>query len=203
MKKQYDKEWLLFLFRNYQNNHCDDIEKAKFKFGRTRDEVLEIGGQIMPTALISIIKSKILQDVAMETGLAIIFTTINPKNNDYFPLYRLLSSPPTFHENGYALYSYGDNCYPLRFVDIYRVNDNAAMPDKIWIKLRPLSLNEISWGIENNLFENIDENKLKGEQLCLSNFGFDMEKPKENKELGISYVPKLPFPGPSNFNYKF
>ena len=81
MKEQRSKEWSLVLFRKYENIYFDDIETAKFKFGRTQDEVLENEGEPMSKCLISIVKSRNLQDIVMETGFVISFTTINPKNN--------------------------------------------------------------------------------------------------------------------------
>ncbi len=83
MKEQRSKEWTLVLFRKYENIYFDDIETAKFKFGRTQDEVLENEGEPMSECLISIVKSRNLQDIVMETGFAINFTTINPKNSNY------------------------------------------------------------------------------------------------------------------------
>ena len=56
MNEQRNKQWSLLLFRKYENIYFDDIETAKFKFGRTQDEVLENEGEPMSKCLISIVK---------------------------------------------------------------------------------------------------------------------------------------------------
>lgn len=203
MKEQRSKEWTLVLFRKYENIYFDDIETAKFKFGRTQDEVLENEGEPMSKCLISIVKSRNLQDIVMETGFAINFTTINPKNSNYVLLEKLLSSPPTFRKYGYSLYNTGEEGHPLRFVDLGRVCDYTPMPNKIWIRLRPLTINEISWGIENNIFENNRNNESRGEQLYLNEFGFNIQRGKKKREMSVAFVPDLPLPGPSEFKHKF
>jgi len=78
MKQQSSKEWSLVLFRKYENIYFEDIDTAKFKFGRTQEEVLENEGEPMSKCLISIVKSRNLQDIVMETGFVITFTTIKP-----------------------------------------------------------------------------------------------------------------------------
>ena len=203
MKEQSSKEWTLVLFRKFEDTYFESIDTAKFKFGRTQEEVLENEGEVMSECLISIVKSKNLEDLVMETGFVINFTTINPKNNDYVLLEKILSSSPTFRKFGYSLYTTGEETSPLRFVDLSKVCDQSPMPNKIWIRLRSLTINEISWGIENNLFENLDKNQLKGEQLYLNEFGFNIKKAKKKREKSYSFVPSFPLPGPSEFNYKF
>ena len=164
---------------------------------------IENEGEPMSKCLISIVKSRNLQDIVMETGFAINFTTINPKNSNYVLLEKLLSSPPTFRKYGYSLYNTGEEGHPLRFVDLGRVCDYTPMPNKIWIRLRPLTINEISWGIENNIFENNRDNESKGEQLYLNDFGFNIQRGKKKREMSVAFVPDLPLPGPSEFKYKF
>ena len=203
MNEQKNKQWSLLLFRKYENIYYEDIETAKFKFGRTQEEVLENKGEFLSKSLISIIKTKNLQDVVMETGFVISFTTTNPRNDNFILLDKLLSSPPTFRKYGYSLYIQEQEYYPLRFVDLGKVDDYKPMPNKIWIRLRPLTINEISWGIENNIFEGLNNNEFKGEQWCLNEFGFDIQKAKKKKEPQVDFEADLPLPGPSEFNYEF
>ena len=58
MKEQSSKEWTLVLFRKFEDTYFESIDTAKFKFGRTQEEVLENEGEVMSECLISIIKSK-------------------------------------------------------------------------------------------------------------------------------------------------
>ena len=203
MREQRCKKWSLFLFRKYESKYFENIETSIFKFGRTKKEILENEGDPMSEGLISIVRSKNLQDIVMETGLVIDFTTVNPKNNDYILLTKLISTLGTLREYGYSLYSFGEEKYPLRFVDLGKPCDNTIMPQKIWITLRALSINEISWGIENELLGYVANEKLKGEQCYLNDFGFNIQKEKRDKKMGVAYCPDLPFPGPSDLNHKF
>ena len=77
------------------------------------------------------------------------------------------------------------------------------MPSKIWLTLRVLTLQEISWGIENNIFSNTISNSTNCEQYSLKDCGFQFERSEKELEKYNLNINIMPFPGPSENNYKF
>ena len=204
MKEQKNRQWSLILFRKETKIEIDNINSAEFTFGRTKKEVLENTGERIPKGLISIIKSTNLEDDIMETGCVIEFTTKGPNNDKDSEIERLVSISGTFERYGQALYAVDGEDSPLRFIDVSRpCETHAVMPSRIWLSIRPLSLHEISWGLENNIFANNSKNVHEGEQFTLNDCGFKIERSEREIATKIKKTNELPFPGPSEVKYNF
>ena len=75
IREQKNKKWSLMIFRQNNRLDYDNINYAKFKFGRTSYEALESMGENLPEGVISLIKSMQLVEEVMETGFVIEFST--------------------------------------------------------------------------------------------------------------------------------
>ena len=205
MKEQKNKQWSLILFRKEAKMEIDNINSAEFIFGRTKKEVLaNTMIERVPKGLISMIKSNNLEEDIMETGFVIEFTTKNPNSDKYSEIERLVSISGTFEKYGQALYAVDGEDSPLRFIDVSKPCEApAVMPSRIWLSIRPLSLHEISWGLENNIFTNGSKNVHEGEQFTLNDCGFKIERSEREIATKIKKTNELPFPGPSEVKYNF
>ena len=195
--------WTLTVIRDYESGMNDEIEEAKFAFGRTSNEMSnECRYRLkLPTGLIHLLKRAKLSEEALETGFMIEMTGSPQKEDDWelckFTISAMQPIPGMGVGPVRGLYVVEDSESVFEMVDLAPPCAPPSLPTKLWVRVSELPAPTLAWVLSKEYLDGGDT-----EQMSLHAwFDFGDAKPKQADEDGEDKA--LPLPGPSSKSYVF
>ena len=186
--------WTLTALRHGAQGEVEELEMTEFRYARTKDELEWSTEKVLPQPLIAMLRQNDLEGDAMETGFSIQMSRLQCPEEGW-RLFEMLAGDVSrsMHREGSPRSVYAGDGSPgsVEFVDTNCCSFYNKLPDRIWIKIAPLSLPVVAWAFSNGIYECAD-----GVQMTLDDWA---EMPprilEKDKELAL--------PGPSDRQYSF
>jgi len=186
--------WTLTALRHGAQGDVEELERAAFRYARTRDELEWSTEKVLPQPLVALLRRDDLEGDAMETGFTIQMSRLQCPEEGW-TLFEMLAGDVSWsmHREGSprSVYSMGGSPGSVEFVDTNCCSFYNNLPDRIWIKIAPLSLPVVAWAFSNGIYE-----CLAGVQMTLDDWA---ELPPRTLEKGM----ELALPGPASKQYTF
>ena len=196
-------KWTLTVIRDYESGTTDEIEEAKFAFGRTSTEMCdECRCRLkLPSGLVHLLQRAKLREEALETGFMIEMTGSPQKEDDWelckFTISAMQPIPGIGVGPVRGLYVVEDSESVFEMVDLAPPCAPSSLPTKLWVRVSELPAPTLAWVLSKEYLDGGET-----EQLTLQAwFDFGDAKPKQADEDGEDRV--LPLPGPSSKSYVF
>ena len=196
-------KWTLTVIRDYESGTTDEIEEAKFAFGRTSNEMSnECRYRLkLPTGLIHLLKRAKLSEEALETGFMIEMTGSPQKEDDWelckFTISAMQPIPGIGVGPVRGLYVVEDSESVFEMVDLAPPCEQSRLPKQLWLRVSELPEPTLAWVLSQEFLKGGDT-----EQMSLHAwFDFGDAKPKQADEDGEDKA--LPLPVPSSKAYDF
>ena len=195
--------WTLTVIRDYESGTTDEIEEAKFAFGRTSTEMRdECRCRLkLPSGLVHLLQRAKLSEEALETGFMIEMTGSPQKEDDWelckFTISAMQPIPGMGVGPVRGLYVVEDSESVFEMVDLAPPCAPPSLPTKLWVRVSELPAPTLAWVLSKEYLDGGDT-----EQMSLHAwFDFGDAKPKQADEDGEDKA--LPLPGPSSKAYDF
>ena len=196
-------KWTLTVIRDYESGTTDEIEEAKFAFGRTSTEMCdECRCRLkLPSGLIHLLQRAKLREEALETGFMIEMTGSPQKEDDWelckFTISAMQPIPGIGVGPVRGLYVVEDSESVFEMVDLAPPCAPPSLPTKLWVRVSELPAPTLAWVLSKEYLDGGET-----EQLTLHAWtDFGDAKPKQADEDGEDKA--LPLPGPSSKAYDF
>jgi len=190
--------WTLTLLRDGKDAQTNDINQAKFHYGRQTEELEKSSSLTIPDALITLLRHSEIESEAIESGFLVEFSIFQQTHFDWVPFSLATHSKFTFSgEWGFrrprGLYTGPFNGCSFELVNCSSPCNPKKLPETIWIRVTELPTQTIAWALDNAIFE-----EDLPRQMTLELWTNDT----------VSYEPRfsrneLALPGPSDKIYKF
>lgn len=195
--------WTLTVIRDYESGTTDEIEEAKFAFGRTSTEMCdECRCRLkLPSGLVHLLQRAKLREEALETGFMIEMTGSPQKEDDWelckFTISAMQPIPGIGVGPVRGLYVVEDSESVFEMVDLAPPCAPPSLPTKLWVRVSELPAPTLAWVLSKEYLDGGET-----EQLTLHAWtDFGDAKPKQADEDGEDKA--LPLPGPSSKAYDF
>lgn len=195
--------WTLTVIRDYESGMTDEIEEAKFAFGRTSTEMCdECRCRLkLPSGLVHLLQRAKLREEALETGFMVEMTGSPQKEDDWelckFTISAMQPIPGIGVGPVRGLYVVEDSESVFEMVDLAPPYAPPSLPTKLWVRVSELPAPTLAWVLSKEYLDGGDT-----EQMSLHAwFDFGDAKPKQADEDGEDKA--LPLPGPSSKAYDF
>lgn len=195
--------WTLTVIRDYESGTTDEIEEAKFAFGRTSTEMCdECRCRLkLPSGLVHLLQRAKLREEALETGFMIEMTGSPQKEDDWelckFTISAMQPIPGIGVGPVRGLYVVEDSESVFEMVDLAPPYAPPSLPTKLWVRVSELPAPTLAWVLSKEYLDGGET-----EQLTLHAWtDFGDAKPKQADEDGEDKA--LPLPGPSSKAYDF
>jgi len=196
-------KWTLTVIRDYKSGTTDEIEEAKFAFGRTSTEMCdECRCRLkLPSGLVHLLQRAKLREEALETGFMIEMTGSPQKEDDWelckFTISAMQPIPGIGVGPVRGLYVVEDSESVFEMVDLAPPYAPSSLPTKLWVRVSELPEPTLAWVLSKEYLDGGET-----EQLTLHAWtDFGDAKPKQADEDGEDKA--LPLPGPSSKAYDF
>ena len=196
-------KWTLTVIRDYESETTDEIEEAKFAFGRTSTEMCdECRCRLkLPSGLVHLLQRAKLREEALETGFMIEMTGSPQKEDDWelckFTISAMQPIPGIGVGPVRGLYVVEDSESVFEMVDLAPPCAPPSLPTKLWVRVSELPAPTLAWVLSKEYLDGGET-----EQLTLHAWtDFGDAKPKQADEDGEDKA--LPLPGPSSKAYDF
>lgn len=187
--------WTLTVLRHGAQGEIDELERTEFRYARTRDELEWSKEKVLPEPLVEILRQDGLEGDAMETGFTIHMSRLQYPENGW-RLFEMLAGDISWsiHREGSprSVYAEKGSRGSVEFVDTNSCSFYNKLPERIWLRVTPLSIPVVAWAFSNRIYE-----CTPGFQMTLNSWTGMSEpiSPEKSKELAL--------PGPPGSQYEF
>ena len=150
--------WSLTLLRDGKDAQTNEIELAKFRYGRHSEELEGSSPLIIPDALITLLRHSEIESEAVESGFIVEMSTVKMTHFDWAPFTLVTNS--TFSFSGEWGFRRPRGLYVGRFHGCSFENVNCSspcnpksLPETIWIRVDELPIHTVAWAVNNSIFE--------------------------------------------------
>ena len=187
--------WTLTVLRHGAQGDVEELERAEFRYARTRDELEWSTEKVLPQPLVALLRQDDLEGDAMETGFTIQMSRLQRPENGW-RLFEMLAGDVSWsmHREGSprSVYAANGSSGSVEFVDTNCCSFYNKLPERIWIRITTLPMPVVAWAFSNGIYECAD-----GVQMTLDDWAEmpELRPPEKAKELAL--------PGPAGKQYTF
>ena len=151
--------WSLTLLRDGKDAQTQNIEQARFRYGRHSDELVEFTPHIIPDALITLLRYSEIESEAIESGFVVEMSLFQQTDIDGWAPFSLIAhSRFTFSGDWGFRRPRGFYVGPFNGCSFELANCSSPcnpkkLPKTIWIRVIELPIQILAWALDNGILE--------------------------------------------------